>query len=33
MTDEGLLIDDNGMAIPNTTVDVKGIEVKVKVKE
>lgn len=33
MSDEGLLIDDNGMAIPNTTVDVKGIEVKVKVKE
>lgn len=33
MTDEGLLIDDNGMAIPNTTVDVKGIEVKVRVKE
>ena len=33
MTEEGLLIDDNGMAIPNTTVDVKGVEVKVKVKE
>ncbi len=33
LTEEGLLIDDNGMAIPNTTVDVKGIEVKVKVKE
>ena len=33
MTDEGLLIDDNGMAIPNTTVDVKSVEVKVKVKE
>lgn len=33
MTEEGLLIDDNGMVIPNTTVDVKGIEVKVKVKE
>lgn len=32
-TEEGLLIDDNGMAIPNTTVDVKGIEVKVRVKE
>lgn len=32
-TDEGLLIDDNGMAIPNTTVNVKGMEVKVKVKE
>lgn len=33
LTDEGLLIDDNGMAIPNTTVNVKGMEVKVKVKE
>lgn len=32
-TEEGLLIDDNGMAIPNTTVDVKSVEVKVKVKE
>lgn len=32
ITEEGLLIDDNGMAIPNTTVDVKGVEVKVKVK-
>ena len=32
-TEEGLLIDDNGMAIPNTTVNVKGMEVKVKVKE
>lgn len=33
MTEEGLLIDENGMAIPNTTVDIKGVEVKVKVKE
>ena len=33
LTEEGLLIDDNGMAIPNTTVDVKSVEVKVKVKE
>ena len=33
MTEEGLLIDENGMAIPNTTVDVKSVEVKVKVKE
>lgn len=33
LTEEGLLIDDNGMAIPNTTVNVKGMEVKVKVKE
>lgn len=33
VTDEGLLIDDNGMAIPNTTADVKGVEVKVKVKK
>ena len=33
VTEEGLLIDDNGMAIPNTTVEVKGVEVKVKVKE
>lgn len=32
-TEEGLLIDDNGMAIPNTTVDVKSVEVKVKVKK
>lgn len=32
VTEEGLLIDDNGVAIPNTTVEVKGIEVKVKVK-
>lgn len=32
-TEEGLLIDDNGMAIPNTTVNVKSMEVKVKVKE
>lgn len=32
-TEEGLLIDHNGMAIPNTTVDVKSVEVKVKVKE
>lgn len=33
LTEEGLLIDENGMAIPNTTVDVKSVEVKVKVKE
>lgn len=33
ITEEKLLIDDNGMAIPNVTVEVKGVEVKVKVKE
>lgn len=32
ITEEGLLIDDNGVAIPNTTVDVKPVEVRVKVK-
>lgn len=33
LTEEGLLVDDNGMAIPNVTVDVKSVEVKVKVKK
>lgn len=33
LTDEGLLIDDNGIAIPHLIVDVKDIELKVKVKQ
>ena len=33
MTDEGLVVDDNGMAIPYLRAETKGVEVKVKVKE
>lgn len=32
MTDEGLVVDDNGMAIPYLKAEVKPVEVKVKVK-
>ena len=33
MTDEGLVVDDNGMTIPYLKAEVKPVEVRVKVKE